>query len=115
MPLMRHVFGVAVTMLVLAGERARGADVRASGAAELRAAVATAGGFAEYADRGRVLIYRRVGQAMTKHVLSPDEPIRCIVAVCTAPLRGNHVDTTVVSVTEITVTSVLPRAAFKGE
>ncbi len=41
-----------------------------------RAAVATAGGFAEYADRGRILIYRRVGQAMTKQVIAPDEPIK---------------------------------------
>ncbi len=38
--------------------------------------MATAGGFAEYADRGRILIYRRVGQAMTKQVIAPDEPIK---------------------------------------
>jgi polysaccharide biosynthesis/export protein len=41
-----------------------------------RAAVATAGGFAQYADRGKVNVYRRVGKAMTKQVIGLDEPIK---------------------------------------
>lgn len=41
-----------------------------------RAAIATAGGFAEYADRGRVNVYRRVGKAMTKQTIGLDQPIR---------------------------------------
>lgn len=41
-----------------------------------RAAIATAGGFAEYADRGRVMVYRRVGKAMTKQAIGLDQPIR---------------------------------------
>lgn len=40
-----------------------------------RAAIATAGGFAEFADRGRVNIYRRVGKAMTKQSIGLDQPI----------------------------------------
>ena len=42
----------------------------------VRAAIATAGGFAEFADRGRVNIYRRVGKAMTKLSIGLDQPIR---------------------------------------
>lgn len=41
-----------------------------------RAAIATAGGFAEYADRGRVTVYRLVGKSMTKQTVSLDQPIR---------------------------------------
>lgn len=41
-----------------------------------RAAIATAGGFAEFADRGRVNVYRRVGKAMTKQTIGLDQPIR---------------------------------------
>lgn len=37
-----------------------------------RAAVATAHGFSDYADRTRVTIYRRIGKAMTKMVVSLD-------------------------------------------
>jgi polysaccharide export outer membrane protein len=40
-----------------------------------RAAIATAGGFKDFADRGRVTIYRRVGKAMTKRKVGLDEPI----------------------------------------
>ena len=40
-----------------------------------RAAVATAGGFAEFADRGRVNVYRRVGETMNKQVIGLDQPI----------------------------------------
>lgn len=40
-----------------------------------RAAIATAGGFKDFADRGRVTIYRRVGKAMTKRTVGLDEPI----------------------------------------
>ena len=40
-----------------------------------RAAIATAGGFAEFADRGRVNVYRRVGKAMTKQTIGLDQPI----------------------------------------
>jgi polysaccharide export outer membrane protein len=40
-----------------------------------RAAIATAGGFAEFADRGRVNVYRRVGKAMTKQSIGLDQPI----------------------------------------
>jgi polysaccharide export outer membrane protein len=40
-----------------------------------RAAIATAGGFKDFADRGRVTIYRRVGSAMTKRKVGLDEPI----------------------------------------
>lgn len=40
-----------------------------------RAAIATAGGFAEYADQGRVNVYRRVGKAMTKQSIGLDQPI----------------------------------------
>ncbi len=41
-----------------------------------RAAIATAGGFAEFADRGKVTIYRRVGKAMTKQAMGVDQPIQ---------------------------------------
>ncbi|HZY69071.1 MAG TPA: polysaccharide biosynthesis/export family protein [Devosia sp.] len=41
-----------------------------------RAAVATAGGFAEFADRGRVTVYRRIGKTMTKLTFPLDQPIR---------------------------------------
>jgi polysaccharide export outer membrane protein len=41
-----------------------------------RAAVATAGGFAEFADKGRVTVYRRVGPAVTKQVIGLDQPIK---------------------------------------
>ena len=41
-----------------------------------RAAVATAGGFAEFADKGRVTVYRRVGPTVTKQVIGLDEPIK---------------------------------------
>ena len=40
-----------------------------------RAAVATAGGFADFADRNRVNIYRRVGPKMTKLSIGLDQPI----------------------------------------
>jgi polysaccharide export outer membrane protein len=40
-----------------------------------RAAIATAGGFAEFADKGRVNVYRRVGKAMTKQSIGLDQPI----------------------------------------
>ncbi len=41
----------------------------------VRAAIATAGGFKDFADRGRVTIYRRVGNVMTKRKVGLDEPI----------------------------------------
>lgn len=40
-----------------------------------RAAIATAGGFAEFADKGAVQIYRKVGKAMTKQTIGLDQPI----------------------------------------
>lgn len=40
-----------------------------------RAAVATAGGFAQYADRRNVTIYRRSGDAMNKLSIGLDQPI----------------------------------------
>jgi polysaccharide export outer membrane protein len=40
-----------------------------------RAAIATAGGFADFADRGRVNVYRRVGKSMTKQSIGLDQPI----------------------------------------
>jgi polysaccharide biosynthesis/export protein len=40
-----------------------------------RAAIATAGGFAEFADRGHVNVFRRVGKNMTKHAIGLDQPI----------------------------------------
>jgi polysaccharide export outer membrane protein len=40
-----------------------------------RAAVATAGGFREFANKGRVTVYRRIGTAMTKRVIGLDEPV----------------------------------------
>lgn len=40
-----------------------------------RSAIATAGGFKEFADRGRVNVYRRVGKAMTKQSIGLDQPI----------------------------------------
>src|SRR5690606_20401060 len=40
-----------------------------------RAAIATAGGFADFADRGRVNVYRRVGKAMTRQSIGLDQPI----------------------------------------
>jgi polysaccharide export outer membrane protein len=40
-----------------------------------RAAIATAGGFGEFADKGRVNVYRRVGTAMTKQSIGLDQPI----------------------------------------
>jgi polysaccharide export outer membrane protein len=40
-----------------------------------RAAVATAGGFADYADRGRVTVYRRVGGVMTKRTIGLDDTV----------------------------------------
>ena len=40
-----------------------------------RAAVATAGGFQEYADRGRVTIYRKTGKATAKFTADMDTPI----------------------------------------
>jgi polysaccharide export outer membrane protein len=41
----------------------------------VRAAVATAGGFAEFADKGRVNVFRRIGKAMTKQSIGLDQPI----------------------------------------
>lgn len=41
-----------------------------------RAAIATAGGFAEYADKNRVTIYRRVGEEMTKQTIGLDQVIK---------------------------------------
>ncbi len=41
----------------------------------VRAAIATAGGFKDFADRGRVTIYRRIGKAMTKRSVGLDEAI----------------------------------------
>ena len=41
-----------------------------------RAAIATGGGFAEFADRNRVTVYRRAGKAVTKLVLGLDTPIQ---------------------------------------
>jgi polysaccharide export outer membrane protein len=41
-----------------------------------RAAVATAAGFAEFADRGRVVVYRRIGGAMTKQTIALDQQIK---------------------------------------
>ena len=40
-----------------------------------RAAIATAGGFSEFADRGHVMVYRRVGKAMTKRPMGLDVTI----------------------------------------
>ena len=40
-----------------------------------RAAIAVAGGFAEFADKGRVNVYRRVAGAMTRQSISLDQPI----------------------------------------
>jgi polysaccharide biosynthesis/export protein len=40
-----------------------------------RAAIATAGGFRDFADRSHVTVYRRIGKAMTKRVVGLDEPI----------------------------------------
>jgi polysaccharide export outer membrane protein len=40
-----------------------------------RAAIATAGGFAEFADRGRVNVFRRIGKTMTKQSIGLDQPI----------------------------------------
>jgi polysaccharide export outer membrane protein len=40
-----------------------------------RAAIATAGGFKDYADRARVTIYRKVGDAMTRRTVGIDQPI----------------------------------------
>lgn len=40
-----------------------------------RAAIATSGGFTEFADRGHVTIYRRVGKAMTKQSAGLDTVI----------------------------------------
>lgn len=40
-----------------------------------RAAIAVAGGFAEFADRGRVNVYRRAGKTMTKYSIGLDQPI----------------------------------------
>ena len=40
-----------------------------------RAAIATAGGFAEFADKSRVTVYRRVGKAMTKRTIGLDQPV----------------------------------------
>lgn len=40
-----------------------------------RAAVATAGGFKDFADRNRVTIYRRIGNVTTKLVVRIDQPI----------------------------------------
>ena len=40
-----------------------------------RAAIATAGGFAEFADKGSVQIYRKVGKAVTKLSIGLDQPI----------------------------------------
>jgi polysaccharide export outer membrane protein len=37
-----------------------------------RAAIAIAGGFEDFADRGHVVVYRRVGPAMTKRPISLD-------------------------------------------
>jgi polysaccharide export outer membrane protein len=41
----------------------------------VRAAIATAGGFKDFADRGHVTIYRRIGKAMTKRSVGLDEAI----------------------------------------
>ncbi|RYE09885.1 MAG: polysaccharide export protein [Hyphomicrobiales bacterium] len=40
-----------------------------------RAAVATAGGFAEFADKGSVSVYRKVGKTVAKLKIGLDEPI----------------------------------------
>ncbi|MBL8599193.1 MAG: polysaccharide export protein [Devosia sp.] len=40
-----------------------------------RAAIATAGGLTEFADRSRVNVYRRVGKSMTKLTIGLDQPI----------------------------------------
>ena len=40
-----------------------------------RAAIANAAGFKDFADRGRVNVYRRVGGAMTKQSIGLDQPI----------------------------------------
>ncbi len=40
-----------------------------------RAAIATAGGFAEFADKRRVTVYRRVGSAMTKQSIGLDQSV----------------------------------------
>jgi polysaccharide export outer membrane protein len=40
-----------------------------------RAAVATAGGFREFANKGRVNVYRRIGTSMTKRSIGLDEPV----------------------------------------
>ncbi|WP_299972281.1 polysaccharide biosynthesis/export family protein [Devosia sp. 66-22] len=40
-----------------------------------RAAIATAGGLTEFADRNRVNVYRRVGKSMTKLTIGLDQPI----------------------------------------
>jgi polysaccharide export outer membrane protein len=41
----------------------------------VRAAISTAGGFADTADRGRAIIYRRQGHEMVKGVVDLDFPI----------------------------------------
>jgi polysaccharide export outer membrane protein len=38
----------------------------------VRAAIATAGGFKDFADRGHVIVYRRIGKAMTKRPMGLD-------------------------------------------
>ncbi len=41
-----------------------------------RAAIATGGGFAEFADRGRATVYRRIGKTVGKLTIGLDEPIQ---------------------------------------
>jgi polysaccharide export outer membrane protein len=41
----------------------------------VRAAISTAGGFRETADRGRAIVYRRQGEQMVKGTVDLDYPI----------------------------------------
>lgn len=41
-----------------------------------RAAIATGGGFAEFADRNKAVVYRRVGKTVTKLTIGLDTPIQ---------------------------------------
>ena len=41
----------------------------------VRAAISTAGGFSDTADRGRAIVYRRQGKEMVKGVVGLDFPI----------------------------------------
>jgi polysaccharide biosynthesis/export protein len=41
----------------------------------VRAAIATAGGFGEFADKSHVNVYRRIGKAMTKRSIGLDQPV----------------------------------------